>query len=86
VALVNDLDKDWHGDVQLEVRRNRKTPFREARPVMVTALGRSEAAFGLRFPSTTGNCELVATINGPEARRVRSVRSVRVVGQGWNDE
>jgi hypothetical protein len=86
VALVNDLDKDWHGDVQLEVRRHRKTLFREARPIMVTALGRSEAAFVLQIPSTTGDCELVATISGPEARMVRSVRAVRVVGQGRNDE
>jgi hypothetical protein len=79
VYLINDLYRDWHGEVRLKLLSAGKTVHVQTKIVTVPGLGQKILDFPLPASPSVGDFELVAELAGTGAEGVRSRREFRVV-------
>ncbi|WP_165226311.1 discoidin domain-containing protein [Aquisphaera insulae] len=79
VAVINDLDRPWRGEVRFRLLHDGKAEHEQGRELIVPALGRATTAFTLSLPAEPGEYELEASLLGSDGDPVRSVRDLRVV-------
>jgi len=77
VRVVNDLDSPWQGEIQLRVTGDGQELWQQKKQVLVEPLELGSAEFEVTFPAEPTTVELVAQIQGSDARPVRSLRDVK---------
>jgi hypothetical protein len=78
IHIVNDLEPAWQGRVRLRVTREGKTVDKQSRDVQVGSFGRAMLTFYAALPAEPGAYTLVAELEGPKMKTVRSQRDVQV--------
>ncbi len=80
VSLINDLEKPWSGKVTLRFIRDGASVAEFTQPAALTPQGAAVVVFAaVVVPTPAGDYELVAAINGANAKPVHSVREIKVV-------
>jgi hypothetical protein len=78
VVVINDLQQDWKGTVQLRILRDGKALEERRIRAEVPALGRKVLKATLRMPAEHGACQLEALLLATPAGDVRSLRDFAV--------
>ncbi len=63
VILVNDLNKDWEGEVTFKILKGEEEVFAENRAAQVESIGKNELVFIIYMPSEKGAYEMIAEID-----------------------
>jgi hypothetical protein len=73
VAIINDLPKEWQGDLILYMRQGEKRIVEQTQNCILPPLGRKVISFPIEFPVQTGIYDLIAEIevNGEPVRSTR---------------
>ena len=77
VIVINDLYKDWKGDVLLRILRGGKTISEQRKNCAVATLGQETSSFNLTIPKEEGKYQLAAELIS-ESTPVRSLRDFYV--------
>ena len=77
VIVINDLYKDWKGNVVLRILRDGETISEQTKNCTVTSLGQETLSFNVTIPSEQGKYQLVAELI-TEGMPVRSLRDFNV--------
>jgi hypothetical protein len=78
VVVINDLYREWKGEVRLRTLRGGKRITEQTRLCEVAGLGRTRLSFGCSVPGEPGDYQLEAALLGRGAKPVRSVRDFKV--------
>ena len=78
VAVINDLDHDWQGNVRLRLVQRGQTRWNQTRSLTVPALGRETVRFPSSFAVPAGPSELIAELDSPGNKPVKSRRTLQV--------
>jgi hypothetical protein len=78
VAVINDLDVAWQGDVRLALEQGDKRRELGRVSARVAALGREQVAFEVTMPTQAGTYTLVAEVTDANGATVRSLRDFEV--------
>ena len=77
VIVINDLYKDWNGDVHLRILRGGKVVSEQSKNCTIKALGQETLSFKITVPKEQGKYQFVAELNA-EGTPVRSLRDFDV--------
>jgi len=78
VFVINDLDEDWQGTVELRIVRGKKVIATQSKPCTVAGLGREILTFDEIFPAEIGECRLEAQLVSKAGRGATSFREFRI--------
>ena len=78
VAVINDLNEPWNGDIRFRLLQNGKTVTEQKLPVDVAGLGSSRLVFTVVIPEQSGNYQAEAALIGTTVGPVRSLRDLTV--------
>ena len=81
VYVINDLDKDWQGDVRLRLIQGQQSKLLDTRATQVASLGREILSFTVTMPTGPGDYTLVGELQDHQGQTIRSRREFEVVGQ-----
>jgi beta-galactosidase len=79
VVVINDLEREWQGDVRLSVLQGEKDLSTRSATARVPGLGRTTLAIPQSIPAAPGDYTLMAELTGASGRPVRSVRDLKVI-------
>jgi len=80
VVVINDLYKDWEGDVHLRVLdEGGKAVWEQNRKCKVVALGDERIAFQCKIPVQPGDYQLAASLTNAAGESVTSLRDFKVL-------
>jgi hypothetical protein len=79
VIVINDLYKDWKGEVRLVVMQGEKKISETAVPAAVAGLGQQTVTLQHKLPAEPGNYTLIAELTDSVGKTVRSLRDVKIV-------
>ena len=80
ISLINDLEKPWSGKLTLRFIREGASVAEFTRPAELTPQGAALVAFeAVAVPASPGDYQLVAAIEGADAKPVQSVREITIV-------
>lgn len=79
VAVINDLETPYTGDVRLRLVQGEQTLADESRPCRVKPLGREVVSFPIDVLADTGSYRLVAEIAATGQSPVTSLRDLSVI-------
>ena len=73
VIVINDLYKDWKGNVVLRILRGAETISEQKKACVVSSLGQETLSFNVTIPNKQGKYQLAAELITEDAP-VRSLR------------
>ncbi len=79
VYVINDLPRQWKGEVTLSLLSGERVLSTSTRHVKVDAWQASPFAFVVDFPKAPGSYQLVAELTGVDGKPVRSLRDFAVL-------
>jgi len=79
IFVINDLYQDWKGKVNLRIVQKNRVVFEQFQRCIVKSLGREILTFEQEIPAITGDYQIVAELAADGAKKVVSVRDLRVV-------
>jgi hypothetical protein len=79
VIMINDLKKDWNGNVRFCILRGVETVCEQSKTCSVSSLGHEILSFKVTIPNEQGQYQLAAELVGKGAAPVRSLRDFKVV-------
>ena len=82
VAVINDLEQPWQGEVRLQLFRGAKRLNQQTARCGVGGFGRETISFRQTLPSEPGDHTLVAELIGKQGKPVCSVRDFRITSAG----
>ena len=75
--VVNDLDKDWSGTLQLRIVHGDKQVSAQSQQCKVSALGREILSFTETIPGEPGDYTMIAELQELVSGRAETIRSLR---------
>jgi beta-galactosidase len=78
VAVINDLEQPWNGEVRLQLFKGTQRLTQQTARCGVAGFGRETVSFPQTLPSDPGDYTLVAEVAGKKTKPVRSVRDFKV--------
>jgi hypothetical protein len=78
IYVINDLDRDWSGNVRLRVLRGDAAVSDDAQNCQVPAFGREIFTFPVTFPKEPGDYTIQAELTDGAGKPVRSLRDFKV--------
>ncbi|MCE5269406.1 MAG: hypothetical protein LLG00_16135, partial [Planctomycetaceae bacterium] len=81
VAVINDLDRAWQGDVRFRLLRDSKMIAEQTQPCQLDAWGSRKLKFTIDIPNQSGSYQVEAALMQPGEKPVRSLRDFRVTAQ-----
>jgi hypothetical protein len=78
VYVINDLERNWTGDVRLRILRGKQTISVQPRKCSVAPLGREIITISQTMPVEPGEYTIVAELTDKSGKTIRSLRDVKV--------
>ncbi len=74
ITLINDLEMDWHGNLELSIVSDKGNVWETTSTAEVASYGKGIFEYKIEYPSEKGWYELIATIRNSENNPIRSYR------------
>jgi len=82
VTVINDLEKQWQGEVRLLIMRGDDIVWEQSKPCAVEAFGDEIVYFATTTPTKLGKYQLIAELPTKGAQPVRSLRDFEIIKKG----